>query len=121
MITESGILDKKLWGSLEARHTASFLRAIPRSSNSDTAKITRLQYFIWQSIWLLKKKYNRYQPRSKCVAVRMYNRKDYGASGEISALRELSPPTIAFTGKCNSAKTNKVLQQEFLEALSTDL
>ena len=40
--------------------------------------------------------------RSKCVAVRMYNRKDDGASGEISALRELSPPTIAFTGKCNT-------------------
>ena len=101
MITESGILDKKLWGSLEARHTASFLRAIPRSSNSDTAKITRLQYFLRPVNWLFcTQKYERTQ-RSKCVAVRMYNRKDDGASGEISALRELSPSTIAFTGKCN--------------------
>ena len=47
--SQVGHLNMKLgWGSLEARHTASFLAAVPESNISETAKCTIYRYFLAQ-------------------------------------------------------------------------
>ena len=96
MITESGILDKKLWRSLEARHTASFMRAIPESNNSDTANAPYYNIFCDQYLNVWTYKYQSQRVQMGCRG-HVQKKRRWCLRGK-SALRELSPPTIAFLG-----------------------
>ena len=50
--SQIGHLEHEAWlGSLEARHTASFLRAVPESNVPETAKCTTYRYFL---AWLFE-------------------------------------------------------------------
>ena len=85
--SQIGHLEHEAWlGSLEARHTASFLRAVPESNISQTAKCTR--YFLARLFECLNTPIYK-APKESCIILRRaHEGNDDGARGIESASRE---------------------------------
>ena len=87
--SQVGHLEHEAWlGSLEARHTVSFLRAVPESNVSETAKCTIHRYFLDQ-IFVCLNTPNIQSTQESCISLRRaHESKDDGTQGIKSASRE---------------------------------
>ena len=98
--SQVGKLEQEAWlGSLEARHTASFLAAVPESNNSHSRNTQYIDIFLTRYLNVLNTPNIHCTPRVlHYVAAHIYENNDDGALGIESAPREFTKLHLSLMG-----------------------